>query len=59
MTLPPPDFPYPFIAEVLFTPEEIEQHVNKLARRSPRTTRTPKNCSCLAYYAAALCSLPT
>ena len=26
----PPDFPYPFIAKVLFTPDEIEQRVNQL-----------------------------
>ncbi|MGD0006390.1 MAG: hypoxanthine phosphoribosyltransferase [Anaerolineaceae bacterium] len=42
MTLPPnpPDFPYPFIAKVLFTPEEIEQRVNQLGAQITQDYRT-------------------
>ena len=42
MTLPPnpPDFPYPFIARVLFTPEEIEQRVNELGAQITQDYKT-------------------
>jgi hypoxanthine phosphoribosyltransferase len=42
MTLPPnpPDFPYPFIARVLFTPEEIEQRVNQLGAQITQDYKT-------------------
>jgi hypoxanthine phosphoribosyltransferase len=40
MTLPPPDFPYPFIAKVLFTPEEIEQRVNQLGAQITQDYKT-------------------
>ena len=36
----PPDFPYPFIARVLFTPEEIEQRVNQLGAQITQDYRT-------------------
>jgi hypoxanthine phosphoribosyltransferase len=40
MTLPPPDFPYPFIAKVLFTPEEIEARVNQLGAQITQDYKT-------------------
>ena len=42
MTLPsdPPNFPYPFIAKVLFTPEEIEQRVNQLGAQITQDYKT-------------------
>jgi hypoxanthine phosphoribosyltransferase len=42
MTLPPnpPDFPYPFISRVLFTPEEIEQRVNQLGAQITQDYKT-------------------
>jgi hypoxanthine phosphoribosyltransferase len=42
MTLPPnpPDFPCPFIARVLFTPEEIEQRVNQLGAQITQDYKT-------------------
>jgi len=42
MTLPPnpPDFPYNFIAKVLFTPEEIEQRVNQLGAQITQDYKT-------------------
>ena len=36
----PPDFPYNFIAKVLFTPEEIEQRVNQLGMQITQDYRT-------------------
>ncbi len=45
MTLPldPPNFPYPFIAKVLFTPEEIEQRVNQLGAQITQDYKTSEN----------------
>jgi hypoxanthine phosphoribosyltransferase len=40
MTLPPPNFPYPFIAQVLFTPEEIETRVNQLGAQITQDYKT-------------------
>jgi len=43
MTLPPPDFPYPFIGKVLFTAEEIEQRVNQLGMQITQDYKTSEN----------------
>jgi hypoxanthine phosphoribosyltransferase len=40
MTLPPPNFPYPFIAKVLFTPEEIEGRGNQLGAQITQDYQT-------------------